>query len=223
MSGRRKSALAAKGVPSASTDAQLVARIADHGVICSYPRNAIIQTEGEPGDTLRVVLSGRLKVFLTDGPGQEVHLGTLGLGDFVGLATVDGGPHGASVKTLTSAKLCILTRRNVEELIAHDPVFTRHLLFRMTRRLRALTSAVRSLALHDVRGRVTLLLFELAGVEGRSRIVRPRLSQREIADRIGASPGMVSRVIKQLVAGGYITVQSTSIVVHKAPTLPART
>ena len=222
MTERKKHPPRAQCAPALSPDVRLMARIAERGVICTYARSAIVQTEGEPGDTLRLVLAGRLKVFAADGPGQEVCLATLGPGDFLGLAVLDGGQRGASVKTLTSARLCILTRSNVEELIARDPEFARYLLLRMTGRLRALTSAVRSLALYDVQSRVSSLLFELARDEGAARVVRPRPSQREIAGRIGASPGMVSRVIKRLVGGGYITLKATGIVVHKAAMLTAR-
>ena len=221
MTERKTQPPQAKGLPTPTPDTQLVARIVERGVLCSYPRNAVIQTEGEPGDTLRLVLSGRLKVFVGDRPGQEVRLATLGPGDFLGLAMLDGGQRGASVRTLTSVRLCILTRPDVDKLIARDRAFTGYLLLRMTRQLRALTSAVRSLGLQNVHGRVRSLLLELARDEGGSRVVRPRLSQREIADRVGASPGMISRVIKQLVSGGYITVHSTGILVHKAPAQPS--
>ena len=187
----------------------------------AYPRNAIIQTEGTPGDTLCLVLSGRLKVYVGDDHRHEVQVDTLVPGDCVGLAMIDGGRRAVSVKTLTPVKACLLTRRRVEKLIASDRGFTKYVLLRLVRRARALTSAVRALALQDVQGRVVGLLLELARDEGGSRVVRPRLSQREIADRVGASPGMVNRVIRNLVAGGYITMKSTGIVVHKAPRLPA--
>jgi CRP/FNR family cyclic AMP-dependent transcriptional regulator len=150
-----------------------------------------------------------------------VRLDTLAPGDCVGLAMVDGGRRAVSVKTLTPVKACLLDQATVHKLIASDQGFTKYLLLRLVQRARALTNAVRALALQDVQGRVVGLLLELAQSEGGSRVVRPRLSQREIADRVGASPGMVSRVIRNLVAGGYITMRSTGIMVHKAPMLPA--
>jgi CRP/FNR family cyclic AMP-dependent transcriptional regulator len=210
-----------KGVASPTPDEQLVARIADRGTVCHYPRNAIIQTEGTPGDTLCLLLSGRLKVFVGDEHRHEVQLITLIPGDCVGLAMIAGGRRVVSVRTLTPVKACLLNAVAVEKLIASDRQFTKYLLLQLVQRTRVLTSAVRALALQDVQGRVVGLLLELAQSEGGSRVVRPRLSQREIADRVGASPGMVSRVIRNLVTGGYITVKSTGIVVHRAPMVPA--
>ena len=192
---------AAKGVPTSTPDEALVARIAERGAVCSYPRNAIIQTEGSPGDTLCLVLSGRLKVFLGDEHHHEVWLDTLVPGDCVGLAMLDGGCRAASVKTLTPVKACILNRTDVEKLIARDRRFAKYLLLRLIQRARALASAVRALALQDVRGRVVGLLLELARDEAGSRVVRPRLRQREIAERVGASPGM----------GGGIGVRSNNL------------
>ena len=200
----------------------MVARIAQRGVVCSYPRNTIIQTEGEPGNTLCLILSGRLKVFVGEEHRHEVRVDTLVPGDCVRLAVIDGGRRAVSVKTLTPVKACILDRADVAKLITGNREFNRYLMLRLIQRVRALTSAVRALALQDVQGRVSALLLKLARDEGGSRILRPRLSQREIADRVGASPAMVSRVIKNLVAGGYITMKSAAIVVHKVPTLLVR-
>ena len=211
---------AAKGATAPTPDEQLVARIAERGTVCSYSRNAIIQTEGTPGDTLCLVLSGRLKVFLGDEQHHEVRLDTLFPGDCVGLAMLDGGCRAASVKSLTPVKVCLLNRTDVEKLIARDRRFAKYLLLRLIKRGRSLASAVRALALQDVRGRVVGLLLDLARDEGGSRVVRPRLRQREIAERVGASPGMVSRVVKDLVLGGYITMKSTGIIVNRAPTHP---
>jgi CRP/FNR family cyclic AMP-dependent transcriptional regulator len=208
---------AAKGAPTRSPDEALVARIAERGTVCSYPRSAIIQTEGTPGDTLCLVLSGRLKVYVGDEHRHEVRVDTLVPGDCVGLAMIDGGRRAVSVKTLTPVKACLLTRSEVDKLIVADRGFTKYLLLRLVQRARALTGTVRSLALQDVRGRVVGLLLELARDEGGSRVVRPRLRQREIADRVGASTGMVSKVVRDLVADGFITVRSTGIVVHRAP------
>ena len=212
----------AKGVSTATPSEQLFARLAERGTICNYPRNAVVQTEGTPSDNLCLVLSGRLKVFVGDEQRHEVHLDTLGPGDCVGLAMIDGGRRAVSVKALTPVKACLLDPATVGKLIASDRRFTQYLLLRLIQRTRELTNAVRALALQDVQGRVVGLMLDLAQNEGGSRIVRPRLSQREIADRVGASPGMVNRVVKDLVAGGYITMKSTGIVVHKVPTLPAR-
>jgi CRP/FNR family transcriptional regulator, cyclic AMP receptor protein len=209
-------------IAASGSDAGLVARLADHGAVCIYPRNAVIQREGEPGETLCLVMTGRLKAFVGEEHDHAVQVDTLGPGDCVGLAMVDGGRRAVSVKCLTAVKACILTRAGFEKLIASDPEFAKYVLRRLVCRVRALTCTVRALALQDVQTRVIGLLRELARAEGGSLIVRPRISQREIADRVGASPAMISRVMRDLVAGGHVTAKAACIIVHKATILPAR-
>lgn len=79
--------------------------------------------------------------------------------------------------------------------------------------VRRLTEQVKSLALQDVYGRVTRVLMELSDpVEGHAeqRIVRQRLTQQDIADRVGSSREMVHRVMKELAIGDYVTPDENS-------------
>jgi len=218
MTAREKGKRSAGSAATMLPDGKLFARLSETGSICSYPRDTVLQTEGARIDTVYLILEGRLKVFVGDGRGHEVRVDTLVAGDCFGLAALDGGPCVVSVKTLTPIRTCLLPRRQVAKLIASDRGFTKYLLFRLNDRVRALTTTVRALALQDVESRVRGLLLELARAEAGTHIVRPRLSQREIADRVAASPGMVSRVMKGLVASGFLAVSGTSMVVLKAPT-----
>jgi len=203
-----------------SPHGELFASLAALGSICRYPRNTVLQTEGAYIDTVYLILEGRLKVCVGDERRQEVRVDTLVAGDCFGLAALDGGVCVVSVKTLTPIRACLLPRDKVAKLIATDRKFTKYLLLRLNDRVRALTITVRALALQDVQSRVMGLLVELSKMDAGSRALRPRLSQREIADRVAASPGMVSRVIKQLIADGIVTSGSTGITLRKMPPTP---
>ena len=85
--------------------------------------------------------------------------------------------------------------------------------------MRSLTGKVLDLALRDVYGRFARFIEENAVEENGRRVVRERLTQHDIAERIGASREMVSRIIKELTAGGYISIDAKHITVHK--NLPA--
>jgi len=76
---------------------------------------------------------------------------------------------------------------------------------------------VKSLALMDVYGRVARLLLDLAEDNGGQMSIPERLTQQEIASRIGASREMVSRILKDLSAGGYVTQSRAGIVLHRKP------
>src|SRR5882672_10797122 len=74
--------------------------IADRGRVRSFPRNVIIINEGDPGDALYVILSGKVKVYSANAQGKEVVLNILGPGEYVGEMALDAGLRSASVITL---------------------------------------------------------------------------------------------------------------------------
>jgi len=98
-------------------------------------------------------------------------------------------------------------------------VFARHLVRKLIGRVRSLTEQVRSLALKDVYSRLVRFLEDQAVEDDGRRAVRERLTQAEIAARIGGSREMVSRILSDLSAGGYIRVEAKQIVLQRK--LPA--
>jgi len=83
-------------------------------------------------------------------------------------------------------------------------------------RLRALTEMVGSLALLDVYGRVARLLLQSAREVDGVNIVQPEMTQQEIANHIGSSREMVSRILKDLKTGGYIETTGKQIIIRQA-------
>jgi len=74
---------------------------------------------------------------------------------------------------------------------------------------------VKSLALQDVYGRLVRLMMELSEPSGAERVVRQKLTQQDIAERIGSSREMVNRVMKELTIGGYVSVRDGRHVIHR--------
>jgi CRP/FNR family cyclic AMP-dependent transcriptional regulator len=87
-------------------------------------------------------------------------------------------------------------------------------------RARLATNSVKDLALLDVYGRVARLLLNMAVEKDGKLLIPDKLTQQEIAERVGASRDMVSRIFRDLTAGGYITVENRFITINKKP--PAR-
>ena len=197
----------------------LLREIAATGGIKRYPANVVLINEGDTADTLFIILSGRVKVHAGNDSGKEVILNEHGPGEYVGEVPLDGGVRSASVMTLEPTTCALVTGANLREFIATHPDFALHLIRNLILRLRTLTDSVKSLALDDVYGRVVGLLQKLAVAEGGHRAVPQRLTQQEIADRVGASREMVSRIFKELTIGGYLSVQGGRIVLLK--NLPA--
>jgi CRP/FNR family cyclic AMP-dependent transcriptional regulator len=131
---------------------------------------------------------------------------------------LDGGARSASIMTLEPSRFIVVPRRKVREFLRTQPEFSARLVEKLIRRTWALTASVKNLALMDVYGRVARLLLELAEQdEGGTRVIREKLTQRDVANRVGASREMVSRILTDLAAGGYISVKQKRITVHKAP------
>jgi CRP/FNR family cyclic AMP-dependent transcriptional regulator len=197
----------------------LLREIAATGGVKRYPANAVLINEGDAADTLFIILSGRVKVYAGNDSGKEVILNEHGPGEYIGEVPLDGGVRSASVMTLEPTTCALVTGANLREFIATHPDFALHLIRNLILRLRTLTDSVKSLALDDVYSRVVGLLQKLAVPEGEHRAVPQRLTQQEIADRVGASREMVSRIFKELTVGGYLSVKGGRIVLLK--NLPA--
>ena len=207
--------------PQVTTDVldfDLLREIAQQGGVRSYPANAVLINEGDASDSLFIVLSGRVKVYSNNADGKEIVITTHGPGEYVGELALDGGVRSASVMTLEPTTCSVVSGANLREFVAAHPDFASHLILKLIRSVREATESVKSLALEDVYERVIRLLNDISDpVEGGQRRVRERLTQQDIADRIGASREMVSRIFKDLTAGGYLDVSSGRIAVVRKP------
>jgi CRP/FNR family cyclic AMP-dependent transcriptional regulator len=191
--------------------------IAASGVVRAFPRNSVLINEGDQGDSLYILLTGRVKVFASSVAGREVVIDIHGPGEYVGEMSLAGEPRSASVITLEPTTCAIVSRAHFREFILAHPDFAMHLIEKLIHRARRATDTVKSLALSDVYGRLVRLLTTLAqDVDGR-QVVPERLTQQDIAERIGASRDMVSRLMKDLVGGGYLAVEDRTITILKKP------
>jgi CRP/FNR family cyclic AMP-dependent transcriptional regulator len=186
-----------------------------------YRKGTLLIQEGDHGDTLFIVLSGRVKAFSTDERDREIVYGVYGPGEYLGEMSLDGGPRSASVITLEATVCAVLTRRTLREHIAANPEFAFELLGRVIHRARMATQSARSMALLDVYGRVVQLLESMAlPQEDGSRVIVQRPTHRDIANRVGCSREMVSRLMKDLQDGRYVEVAGEGIRLLRR--LPAR-
>ena len=204
---------------SGLSDAELAA-LEESSIRRSYPKNTVIINENDVADSLYVIESGKVKVYCSDKNGKEFIMNTLGGGDYFGeLALLDDDRRSASVRTMEKADFCIIYKQDFNQVLDLHPNIAKTLIRNITRRVRALTEKVKSLALQDVYGRVTKVLNSLATERNDEFYVEEKLTQQDIADRVGASREMVERILKDLTIGGYISFENRHIVIHRR--LPA--
>ena len=196
---------------------EVLRRIAARGGTKRYRANAVIINEGDTGDSLFILLSGRVKVYASNAAGKEVVITTHGPGEYVGELALDGGVRSASVMTLEPTTCSVIAGVSLREFIEAHPDFAQHLIHKLIRRVRHATDSVKMLALEDVYGRVIRLLHELSESVGAARVVPERLTHQAIADRIGSSREMVSRILKGLKIGGYVSVVRGRLTIHRRP------
>jgi len=180
----------------------------------SYPKHAVVLTEGEIGDSLYMVESGRVKVFIGDEDGREIILKILGHGHCFGeMSLVDQQPRSASVTTLEPSTFLILSHGAFEQCVERKPRIASMVLRVLAQRVREADRKIGTLALMDVYGRVASTLLELATDEEGKLVVNQKLSQQDLANMVGASREMVNRILKDLSERGFITVESKSITI----------
>lgn len=196
-------------------------KLAALGVQRRYRTHAVLIEEGDHGDTIYIVLSGRLRAFVSDARGREVTLGHHGPGEYVGEMSLDGGPRSASVQAVEPSVCAVVTRETMLRHIAAEPEFALGLIVRLIGRARLATESARSMALLDVYSRLRRLLEERAQAQpDGTRSIAERLTHQAIASEIGCSREMVSRLLKDLEAGGYIRSSERRLVLVNG--MPAR-
>ena len=181
-----------------------------------YPKNSVIINEGDHTDSLYVILSGKVKIFLTDNQQKDVIVAIQHTGDYFGeLALLDEAPRSASVMTMEPCTLLMITRNAFERHLASEPKIAISLLRGLAERLRATTENVKSLALMDVYGRIARTLLQLAKEEEGHQVIDERLTHQDLANMVGASREMVSRIMKDLARGDYIKIEGKRIVIKE--------
>jgi CRP/FNR family cyclic AMP-dependent transcriptional regulator len=190
-------------------------KIASSGVVRQFPKNVVLINEGDQGDTLFIVVSGKVKVFASNEAGKEVVIDFHGPGEYVGEMALDGAPRSASVMTVEPTTCAVVSRAHFRDFILAHPDVALHLILNLIRRVRLATENVKSLALSDVYGRLVRLLLSLAQERDGRLTVPEKLTQRDIAERVGASRDMISRLMKDLVGGGYLAIEGRAITILK--------
>lgn len=214
--------MSAAFLPASTESSSHIQALAALGVQRRYRNGALLIQEGESGDTIYIVLQGRLRAFLGDGNGKELTLGFYGPLEYVGEMSLDGGPRSANVEAVDATTCSVISRAVLLNYIAQHPEFALELMARLIRRTRLATQSAGNVALIDVYGRLVRLLNQLAQEPEASgeRRLGERLTHQELAQHLACSREMVSRLLKDLENGGYIAVRERWIWLLKA--LPAR-
>ena len=181
-----------------------------------YTRNSIIISEGDVSDSLYLVNKGEIKIYISDQNGREIQLNTLGPGDYFGeLSLLDQKPRSASAITVCDSELSVISSSALMRCLNKSPDMAIRMLQSLAKAMRDATELQRGLALMDVYGRLRKTLLSLSRRVNDINVVEPKPTQQEIANMIGASREMVSRIINNLKINDYIETTTESIIIRQ--------
>ena len=139
----------------------------------TFPKGRTIVAEGEPSQSLYILLSGRAKVQRSDSEGKEVIIAVLGAGEFFGeMSLIDDEPRSASVITLESCDFLAIPKDNFLAALRQSTEICLAVMRGLVKRLRSADRKIETLALLDVYGRVARVLLDSSELVGNERIVQ---------------------------------------------------
>ena len=189
--------------------------LAAKAVTRSVLKNVVVITEGEFTRSLYMIVSGKVKVYLTDESGKELVLDVKGPGEYFGEMVLDEGPRSASVMTIEPCQFAVITMAEFRAALLEHPEIALQVITNLIRMTRGLNENVRSLALLDVYGRVARMLLDLAVEQGGHQVVQEKLTQQEMANKVGTSREVINRILRDLTTGGYIKIEDKKITIIK--------
>ncbi len=191
--------------------------LAEHSREVQFRKHAILMTEGDAGESMYVIQSGLVKVFVSDEDGKELVLYEQGAGAVIGdIALLDDEPRSASVSTLDKTTALMIGKSSFIQCLRESPEMSLGIIRSLTQRLRHATEGSRSLALDNVYRRLADKLQELSvdKTEASARLEK-KYSHQDLGNMIGASREMVGKVMAELVKGEYIELQDGIIYILK--------
>ena len=179
----------------------------------SFRKHAVLMTEGDAGESMYVIKTGSVKVYVSDDEGRELVLYQQGKGAAIGdISLLDDEPRSASVSTLEPTTALMIGKQAFLQCLRASPEMAINIIRSLTQRLRDATEGSRSLALDNVYRRLADKLQELCtGEEGSSLATPRKYSHQELGNMIGASREMVGKVMAELAKGEYIDIRDGRI------------
>jgi CRP-like cAMP-binding protein len=205
-----------RGLPDATLE-----RLASLAARRVYQKGAVIFSQGDPGDALFGVASGRVRISASGAGGREVFLNIMEPGDTFGeIAVMDGLPRTAGATALDATTLVVLKRTDFLGLLEREPRLATHLLMLLCQRLRWTSELVEESAFLSGTARLAKRLLILASLHGRpaesgSTSLELRISQADLAHFLGVSRQVVNQHLGEWSKAGWVALGRGRIVIRQ--------
>jgi CRP/FNR family cyclic AMP-dependent transcriptional regulator len=181
-----------------------------------FTKNNSIISQGERSRSLYVITDGRAKVFITDEQGHQTIYSFLKKGDYFGeLSLLDDAPRSATVVTLEDITALILSHAKFNEFVNNHPGVCWSLFKALSTRMRQMDETIYNLTTRDIYGRLAETLYNEAEEQEDGTLITQKLTHQDLAEMIGSSREMISRIFSDLKQGDYIKVEQKRITILK--------
>lgn len=196
-------------------------------LVVKLDRGERLFSEGDKGDRLYIILTGKIKLTKAAPDGRENLLSVHGPGEMFGeLSLFDPIPRTSSATAITQAELAGLAHDAMRAFLASRPEVSIHLLQALAQRLRRINEVKADLVFTDVPGRVAKALLDLSerfGVQTPEGMqVNHDLTQEELAQLVGASRETVNKALADFAARGWIQLAAKSVLISDTDRLRKR-
>lgn len=186
-----------------------IALFADKAKISIYKKGFFLWQEKETNTGLFILISGLLKVVITDEDGQEFTINLLNPTDCFGeMSLLDNKPHSASVIALEDSKCLVITKKDFIEIMHREPEVVFNLFKILTERARFLSQQIADLSFKNIYHRVARKLLHLYQINNRNEIT---ITHQELAKMVNATRENVTRVLKTMANENLLTIQKQLI------------
>jgi len=201
-----------------SVPAEDLKAIAAASRVRSFRRGQVVFTRNDPGDTVIVVISGRVKVVVRSADGGALTLAIIQAGGVFGeLGVADNGPRSADAETIDDCQLLLVPREAIQDICARVPSATQALTRSIAATLRRLSEATADLIFLDLPRRVAKTLLSLP--RDGDGIIRQKMNQEELAHQVGGTRQSVNAALRGFERRGWIQVHDRVITVKEAAAL----
>lgn len=195
-----------------------LSRLARSSRVTRYSSGQMLFASGEAADGLRVILSGLVRIWISDEYGKELTLSLLEPGASCGeIALLDGLPRTANATQLEDGESLFLPKENVDAILAQDPAFGHHIVQLLCEILRRNTDVLGGFAFRGLDARLSQAIFDLAmahGVEGPEGLrLQRKFSQTELGQMLGVTREAVNKRLMSLVYDKLLLLVSGHIVI----------
>ena len=189
--------------------------LANQAAVRKYRKHAVIISIDDETDAIYIIQSGRVRVFCDNDQGRQMTLNFHGPGGHFGeLAAMCDAPRIANVEAVEPTTTLVLPSSVFLQVLERQPAFGIRLARLFAQWVRLMSINITDLALLDVYGRVTRLLLRLAHEQDGQRVI-DGMTHQELANQVGASREMVSRILGDLKTGNYIETEGRTIILKR--------